>query len=159
MNRPTSLIKQNAMGCAAIAILIVAGCNANFEKQWSAAMRIQPAEPILGCWDGTWNSKSTGHSGRLRMIVAKVDSGYQANFLAVYGGVFSFGMTIPLEPEQSGDKTTFRSDHDLGWMWGKFKWNGQFTPEQFEADYDSVADKGTFTLKRPKPKNTTQSEK
>lgn len=157
MNRHANHFRRIAMTVAAGAVLMATGCTADFEKQWSAALKTEPSEPILGCWDGSWHSKSTGHDGRLRMIVTKTDQGYRARFLAVYGGIFTFGMTIPLEPQRDGDVTTFQSEHDLGRMWGKFKWEGRFAGGKFDADYDSSADKGTFKLERPKPKKPPQS--
>ena len=157
MNRHANHFQRSAMAATALAVLIVTGCAGDFEKRWSAALKTEPAEPILGCWDGTWHSKSTGHDGRLRMIVTKNDQNYHARFLAVYGGIFTFGTTIPLEPQRDGEITTFRSEHDLGWPWGNFTWEGRFAGDKFDADYDSTADKGTFKLKRPKPKSKPES--
>ena len=136
---------------------MVAGCTGDFEKQWSAAMKTEPAEPLLGCWAGTWSSQSTGHTGRLRMVVTKHEESYRAQFLAVYGGIFTFGMAIPLEPDDAGEKTTFKSEHDLGWPWGKFTWAGQLVEGGFEATYESAADKGIFKLKRPTRKKKSET--
>ena len=143
------------LGLVASMALMV-GCS-SFNRDWDAlADASDSTDDIVGRWDGTWTSEQTGHSGRLRCIVTRIDEQhYDARFHAVYGAIFTFGYDVPLEVKPDEGGVSFRGSADLGFMaGGEYRYRGEATPTDFKATYHAESDHGTFAMKRPvnKPK-------
>ncbi|HLU49513.1 MAG TPA: hypothetical protein VK116_15555 [Planctomycetota bacterium] len=113
-----------------------------------------------GRWAGRWLSLASGHTGELRAIITPVDdSTWDAWFRASWGPFFSFEYRLPLEveaPPSEGGILRFRSEADLGWLWGRYSQSGEFTGERLYSTYESKHDHGTFELERV-PDSTAQA--
>jgi len=131
--------------------LLGAGCS-SFHHNWRQAGGNPSARTDLqGRWQGRWHSDSNGHEGKLRCIVTKLDEGnYQARFHAKYLKVLSFGYTVPLKIERSGDLFNFRGEANLGRLaGGVYHYDGHADTTNFFATYTSKYDHGTFQMVRP----------
>ncbi len=133
-------------------VVLGTGC-AGFKRDWNAAIRNPPGEADLqGRWEGKWLSDATGHSGKLRCVVTKTAPDlYRARFHAKYQKILSFGYTVPLTTERTGNGFTFRGEANLGW-WagGVYSYEGKADATNFFARYSSKHDHGTFQMARPK---------
>ncbi len=139
---------------AVLSMLIFTGC-AGFQKDWKRAAETYPTPrpDILGRWQGTWQSKSSGHTNSLRCLVTRGENDiYFAKFHAKYKKFFtwSFGYTVPLRVERTNGVYQFDGEADLGKLAGGiYRYKGEATAEKFFSTYDSKYDHGTFTMTRP----------
>jgi hypothetical protein len=118
-----------------------------FHARWEgAAGSVAPA----GCWTGAWRSEATGHHGPLRMVIQAVAPGlWQATFRAGYAGVFRACYATELHVVEADGSWRFRGSSDLGKLGGGvYEYDGEATPDTFEARYRSRHDHGVFELRR-----------
>lgn len=131
---------------------LITGCS-TFERDWRAAASKapQPAEPILGRWDGEWRSDVSGHHGRLRAIVTPGEGGqYLARYRARWACCFSFEYTVPVSAQKSGERHLFQGSADLGRLaGGVYHYDGSATSGEFTSSYRSRSDHGWFRMGRP----------
>ena len=135
-----------------LAIFILAGCS-SFNRDWKqAAIQPRPTEDISGPWEGLWQSEANGHNGKLRCLVTKVnDTTYDARYRAKYKKIFSFGYTVPLRVQKTGDTYTFKGEADLGKLAGGiYTYDGKASATNFTSTYNSKYDHGDFRMIRPK---------
>lgn len=154
---------------AILAVALVAasaaasGCS-SFEEKWETAAASlesradrEPGVPVAtgpeGRWRGQWVSESSGHSGELRAVIAASDDppGWIAHYRAKWGPFFSFEYDLPFEIEgdvESSGVLHFRSEADLGWLWGVYKQEGEITGDRMRSSYKSAHDEGHFELER-----------
>ena len=127
----------------------LAACS-SFERDWRRGATAPKGDAFSGAWEGKWTSaKHRNASGRLRCLLTKVDERrYQARFRANWL-VFTSGYTVMLETQQRAGILHFKGAHDLGAMFGGiYRYEGQATPSDFRAQYDSSYDTGTFAMSR-----------
>ncbi|HEX8914313.1 MAG TPA: hypothetical protein VF796_18340 [Humisphaera sp.] len=144
-----------ALVALCLALLSAGGCA--YEGRWSAAGKEPtPSDQITGRWIGTWTSEASGHSGGLRCIVTRTDSGrFKADFRATYAWLFSFGYEMAMNVRASDAATNpsvvyFTGEEDLGALaGGEYTYDGRATPTEFFCKYKTKDDHGTFQLVRP----------
>jgi len=129
---------------------IGSGCR-SFEKDWAAAAvtPFNPADPLSGRWIGTWQNTNNSHSGPLRAVIQPADPDTRtARFHASWGS-HSGSFTSRLKVTAGTPPSSFTSrKYILGFL---IKTRGQATATEFNANYESVFDSGTFTLRRADP--------
>lgn len=110
----------------------------------------QPADLLVGDWEGAWTSNTSGSSDSLRCTVTKTDDGkYTAVFDATFWKIFRFKSTVTLTVTVDGRLWRFRGEQDLGFLaGGVYKYEGYTDGQEFYSTYDSKNDKGVFRMKR-----------
>ena len=134
-----------------VVLLLAGGCE-SFDHDWKqAAGQPVPTDGLTGRWQGVWVSETTGHTDQLRALIDRENDGtYRAQFHAKYHTVMSFGYTVPLKVEKTGDDFKFTGEADLGWMaGGLYHYTGWADATNFSATYTSKDDHGTFQMGRP----------
>jgi hypothetical protein len=133
-----------------LAAVLSGGCN-TFNHEWKTAA----AEPALdsslqGRWQGVWVSEVTGHTDELKCVIERnADGTYRARFHAKYHQVLSFGYTVSLKVQSSGDGFTFEGDANLGWYAGGiYHYEGRADATNFHSTYSCKYDHGTFQMGR-----------
>lgn len=144
-------LRRIAVLCLAAAGLgLCSGC-CTFERDWKATqMYAYPSDDISGCWEGTWESHTNGHNGRLRAIITKQgENVYYARFKATYAGVLPFEFEVPMHVTEDGGLHSFQGQADLGWLAGGiYTYSGQASPGDFSANYCAEKDQGVFVMSR-----------
>jgi len=109
-----------------------------------------PADLMVGDWEGTWTSTTSGSTDSLRCTVTKTDDGkYTAAFDATFWKIFKFKSTVTLTVTVDGRLWRFRGEQDLGILaGGVYKYEGHTDGQEFYSTYDSRFDKGVFRMKR-----------
>jgi hypothetical protein len=159
---------------AIIAFLLagsLTGCS-SFQADWdkaAAQVDIEKSHPVLGRWEGIWQSKDSNHKGDLRCIITKLTPEetneinrklesaastipkYRFYFEGVWGWDFhsTYTVVLAVTPTKQGQKLT--GEHDLGWPIGIYKSQGMFEGSQLKATYEAAGDHGVFEMKRPSP--------
>ena len=134
-------------------LALMCGCS-SFDKDWkNVTVNWQPANhtDITGPWEGTWQSDTSNHAGGLRCLITRSgENVFHARFAATYWKIFHFGYEMDLSAEPHMDRVHFQGNADLGWMaGGQYKYDGSANSSDFQCNYQSEHDHGTFTLKRP----------
>ena len=134
--------------------VMLTGCS-RFERDWKAAL----AEPgpatrpgsVEGPWQGRWRSEAGHGGGELRCLLRlREDGRYEARFRATFWGVFKAGYTVELTATPQPIGWRVEGEEDLGWLaGGTYEYEGEITVKQFDCDYRSKHDRGTFKLGRP----------
>ena len=108
------------------------------------------AVDLSGCWSGTWQSCSTGHTGPLRATFAPCGDGrYAVEFSGRFFKVLPFRYSVTLRVvEDYGDRVTLAGTSWLGRLFGTFTYRADATDCSFEASYRSKKDSGVFRLHR-----------
>ena len=148
-----ALRKQVVRGVALAALLVLSGCS-TFNRDWkAAAVKPMLANSVEGRWEGKWHSDHNGHTGGLRALVTKLDSGqYEARFHATYAVVLSFSSTVNLDVRPAGGLQQFSGSADLGKAaGGLYHYEGKASATNFFSTYKCPSDHGTFQMVRPKP--------
>jgi hypothetical protein len=129
------------------ACLAGGGCS-SFNAAWRQSAFSEPKEELQGRWQGVWKSQATGHTDKLRCLIAKMQDGtYSARFHAKYKKVLSFGYTVPLKAEREDGTWKFEGQADLGWLaGGVYRYEGSATGTNFFSTYTSKYDHGTFEM-------------
>ena len=127
------------------------GCT-TFHHDWEKAAS-QPVPPgsMQGRWQGVWVSDVTHHTDKLRCVVTVKDDGtYRARFHAKYRTVMSFGYTVPLNVQATGNGFDFNGEANLGWLaGGVYHYAGHADATNYFSTYTSKYDHGTFQMSRP----------
>jgi hypothetical protein len=147
----TLTVRVSAFAILLAATLLGGGCT-TFNHEWRTATGNPiPQSDLQGPWQGTWASDATGHTGKLRCLITKTDTGiYQARFHAKYRKLLSFGYTVRLNLERTANSFTFRGEADLGWLaGGVYHYDGHADATNFFSKYSSKYDHGIFQMARP----------
>jgi hypothetical protein len=109
-------------------------------------------DPLAGRWEGKWVSEQTGHSGRLRAIVTRVDGDtYRINYDAHFMGILRFTHAMNVAATREGETIKFHGEEDLGGMaGGVYRYDGTCNGREFTSTYDAKDDHGRFEMARPK---------
>ena len=149
-----SITHKTRVGVLALLLataLLGGGCT-TFDYEWKeSAAGPAPTTELEGRWQGLWHSDASGHEGKLRCLVTKIENGaYRARFHAKYRKVLSFGYTAPLTVERTVNAFNFSGEADLGWLaGGVYRYDGHADATNFFSNYSSKYDHGTFQMTRP----------
>ena len=132
-------------------VLSCVGC-ASVGREWKqAAKEIPPAQDISGAWQGTWESKQSGHKGKLRCLMTKEsDTEYEAYFHASFWRIFGARYRVMLQATPAEDNQVhLEGKAELsGLAGGEYTYLGVATPTHFSATYKSENDHGIFEMER-----------
>jgi hypothetical protein len=141
-------------------LLLLAGCS-TFDRDfdgWLPGTSAASADPMLGCWEGLWQSDANGHQGSLRCIITREDSVYHARYYAAYQWCifpFSFEYSIPTTAVREGEAASpggawkLRGSAELGcWIaGGLYEYEARVEGGEYVATYRSDFDRGVFRMK------------
>jgi hypothetical protein len=142
-------IRKLALLGLMLAVVLFGGACSSFNREWKRVglNAVTPAG-LEGRWEGQWISDVNGHHGRLRCLVSKDGEIFRARFHAKYLKILSFGYTIPLKAEATGNGYEFRGEADLGSLGGIYHYEGRADAMNFFSTYSSKYDHGTFQMQR-----------
>ena len=108
------------------------------------------ATDLTGCWTGSWESCTSGHSGPLNAMFTRCgDTEYRVKFTGRFLKVIPFRYTVTLTVvEERGDELILEGSSYLGRLFGTFSYRATATDGRFTADYTSKKDDGTFRMTR-----------
>jgi hypothetical protein len=124
---------------------LTANCS-DFHQRWERALNDRPP---FGRWRGEWVSKTTGHRGPLRCVIATHGPDqWRATFHAGYAKVLRACYATQLHVVQKDDKWIFSGRTDLGKLaGGVYEYDGTATVDFLVSRYRSPGDQGEFRLK------------
>ena len=130
-------LKQALMGIALLAVL-------------AAPRSAARATDLSGCWEGCWQSNSTGHKGVLRATFVRLDEGrYCAHFSGRFFKILPFRYSVVLSVIEAGDQVQLAGQSYLGRLaGGTYTYRATADACRFEACYSSRKDQGRFSLTR-----------
>lgn len=144
---------------AALLALGLTGCS-TFESRWRGEVARGPsaAAGISGPWEGHWVSEASGHSGRLRALVAAEgkpapgggdlrEFDYHATWKRVLSKTFHTVQPVRRTGPQAWESEGAWTLPD--WAGGTYRYEIRATPDQFRATYRSGGDHGRFEMRRP----------
>jgi hypothetical protein len=148
----------------ALTFCIGAGCS--FDRRWRnisheagakndavAATGPASSDPLAGRWEGKWASEQTGHSGRLRAIVDRVDDKtYHIDYDGWFFGIlrYTHGMNVTASRDVDDKIVHFKGQEDLGSIaGGVYRYDGTADGREFKSTYQSNDDHGRFEMQRP----------
>ena len=105
---------------------------------------------LSGCWAGSWESCTTGHSGVLRATFTRCgESQYRVDFSGRFFVILPFRYSVTLDVvEDTGESVTLAGSSYLGRIFGTFGYTATADHCQFRADYTSKKDSGRFVMRR-----------
>lgn len=108
------------------------------------------AVDLSGCWTGSWQSCSTGHSGVLRARFTRCgETQYRVDFSGRFCRLLPFRYSVTLDVvEDCGDRVTLAGSSFLGRLFGTFSYTAAADEDAFAARYSSTKDSGRFDLRR-----------
>ncbi|MFP4052262.1 MAG: hypothetical protein ACLFV7_00175 [Phycisphaerae bacterium] len=110
-------------------------------------------DPLIGRWEGQWNSDGIHGSGKLLSAIRKTGQGeYLATFVAKFGGGLfthrSRDVVLTVTSRQDG-RWEFKGQKDLGMLnGGMYTYTGSVDQDRFTAKYESSFDTGEFRMER-----------
>jgi len=116
----------------------------------SALASSSVAADLSGCWQGTWESCTSGHQGPLNATFCRISpTQYDVRFSGRFFKLIPFHYSVTLNVESENENsTTLAGSHDLGRLVGTFTFRANATASSFVANYSSCKDQGKFTLSR-----------
>jgi hypothetical protein len=147
-----------------VSVGLLASCT-SFDQKFMGTTPLpggsNPAAPIAGKWEGTWQSDATDYQGHLQSLIfykapTVVDKEqalqYSAEFqLRLFEIPFdNFTVLLSGAPQPDG-KIHFKGKKDMGYhKGGIWTFDGYVYPDQdeFYCDYNSDKDCGTFKMRR-----------
>ncbi|HVT79138.1 MAG TPA: hypothetical protein VHM90_00660 [Phycisphaerae bacterium] len=146
-----------------VSLSVLASCS-DFSKRFDATvppMTENPAAPVAGKWEGTWNSDNVSYWGHMQAIIVpttitvqdKVQvQQYQATFELRFFELPVQSYTVTLNGAKLPDgRMHFEGKKDVGhYNGGIVRFDGFLTSDDdtFYCDYNSDKDCGTFKLRR-----------
>jgi hypothetical protein len=110
-------------------------------------------DPLIGRWQGQWDSDGIHGSGKLLSAIRKTGEGeYLATFVAKFGGGLfthrSRDVLLRVTSRQDG-RWEFKGQKDLGMLnGGVYTYTGAVEDGAFNARYESSFDTGEFRMER-----------
>ena len=146
-------IMRRILGLAVLCCLasVVAGCS-SYNRHWKQATATPaPVDKITGPWEGSWESKATGHKGRLRCIVTELaPDTYSAHFHAAWKRVLSGQYKTELRGRATDGRVELKGSYDMGKIFGGlYHYEATVSPTNFFSTYKSSKDHGEFKMSRP----------
>lgn len=135
-----------------LSLLLSSCAGPAFHRAWREAGN-QPAEGVVGRWEGTWTSEANSHHGKLRCVVSapgKPGEPHQFYYRATWMGVLSGSYRAPHQVKADGkERWTFSGEHKMpDWAGGLYRYEGTIEGDQFQADYRCRLDHGSYKLTR-----------
>ncbi len=131
------------------------GCS-NFERKWrDLGNQPPPADPVLGRWEGRWDSVATGHGDVLRCIVTPTEEGgydawFHARFMKVLSGQYHAALEVEPRHDERGAYVAIRAESGLGRLaGGVYRQVGEIRDGRYRTRYTSEHDEGTMEMQRP----------
>src|SRR5262245_20932172 len=118
---------------------------------FSFAVVAQAADEEEKTWEGTWNNRAAGSSGRMKCVAKpEKDGDWKATFSGTFQGrQFSYDVTFKSKPGK-GQETLTGNATVNGY---KYKWTGTIKGETLTGRYQANNGyNGDFVLKAPKKK-------
>lgn len=130
-------------------LLLLTACSP-FNRTWNNHQQPPNAHPLVGRWQGTWQSNHNQHTGDLRAIITETgDDQFSAWYHATYAGFLKFTYTIPFTADQQGDHYHITGSADLGPLkGGHYQYTAHTDGRTLHADYTADVDHGTYHLKK-----------
>lgn len=145
-------------------VLILAGCS-SFNTDYQRAAEVAQGQPLVGAWDGYWQSNQGHGSGRLQCVVTGLGTAgtepgtpagvpservYTARFKATFGQVLHAEYTASIQATPDLRQLSTLKLHTTYDIAGSsYTMDGQATPAVFTAKYKSDDDEGTIEMRRP----------
>jgi hypothetical protein len=144
-------------------VLLLAACTPFDTKFTSMAppYTANPAAPLAGMWEGSWQSDSNAYIGRLRAIALPTDTVVVKNDVPAQQYVVEFEQRLYEAPSPSftvrlnatvgeDGKLHFTGKHDTGGypMNGIVTYEGYVEGDKFFCDYRGERDCGTYIMRR-----------
>ena len=138
---------------AVVSSVFLCGCGFNSAyKQAVTAYEAGEYKTPSGPWQGSWTTKTNGHTGDLRAIVTPSSDKpgqYDFRYHATWGKVFSGSYTVSYKVDRRGNRYYVDGEEELGFF-GKFGHKATIDDSSFNATYSSDdGDLGDFSLRRP----------
>ena len=144
-------------------VVLLAGCS-GFDSRWNGTappMTMNPAAPLAGKWEGSWQSDANAYIGRLQAIaiptdtiVVKKDVPAQQYVVEFKQFLFELGapeFSVKLNASMGADgRLHFVGKKDTGGypMNGIVTYDGYVDGDMFFCDYTGERDCGTFKMRR-----------
>jgi hypothetical protein len=161
-DNPRENRRRRWLATMAVALLVAAaggvmrGCGGGEEELVAPTTQPsepnEPPDPLIGRWEGMWDSDGIHGSGELVSVIRRQGEGeYLATFRAKFGGGL-FSMTqrdVTLHVTgRSHRRVEFEGQKDLGFMnGGVYTYTGSVEDGVFKASYESSFDTGMFTMR------------
>ncbi len=135
-------LTTSSTGCS-----VLSGFRGDFNS--NCCCRIEAA-PLAGCWEGCWESHTTGHKGKLQAIITRCDeTHFRARFHGTFFKVLPFAYSTQFVAADEGPIQQFTGRQDLGRLaGGTYHYAGQATDCDFVATYTTCKDHGVFRMRR-----------
>jgi len=141
--------------CGVVAGAAIPGCS-SFQCQWRQIGEQKCfGDPVLGCWEGRWDSDVNGHGGTLRCIVTRqsgdsYDAWFRAGFMKVMTGEYHADLVVTQQGVQGVGFVSITAEADLGPLaGGVYRQEGEIRDGLYRTRYISKHDEGTMTMRRP----------
>lgn len=141
--------------CGVVSGSAVPGCS-SFQCQWrQLGEQKSSGDPVLGCWEGRWDSDANGHGGTLRCIVTRQSDGgydawFRARFMKVLAGEYHADLVVTRQGVQGVGFVSISAEADLGSLaGGVYRQEGEIRDGLYQTRYISKHDEGTMTMRRP----------
>ena len=151
------ILAQRFHFAAILSVLFLTSCG-SFEKKWAKSVAAYESGAVKspeGPWQGSWTTKTNGHTGDLRAIVTeskKKPGELDFHYHATWGkknniqGAYKVGFPA----QRRGSRTLVDGSKSLG-LFGTFRHEATITPSQFKATYSKKSGVlGYFDMTRPK---------
>ena len=146
-----------------VPVVLLAGCD-GFITRWNQTappMTVNPAAPMAGKWEGSWQSDANAYIGRLQAIAVPTDTvvvqkdvpaqQYVVDFQQYLLDAPSPSFTVKLNATMAADgRIHFKGKKDTGGypMNGIVTFDGWVDGDTFFCDYTGERDCGTFKMRR-----------
>ena len=151
--RRTHMLYTRLLSYSWLGIAIALTSCSSFHKDWQATslQKTENRSSIEGRWDGSWQSDTNNHSGKLRCIVSKADreDAYKFRYWGTFASIFRFDYTVEYDAQRTAKGWQMQGESDLGIMGGVFNHQATIRDGTFDATYSSKWDDGNFHLHRP----------
>ena len=136
---------------AAACLLASVGCCSSFQREWDAAgCYCGHGDGLSGRWEGTWESHSNGHKGKLRAIITRCgEDQYYAHYRATWAMILPFEFELPMTASETDGVHHFTGQADLGCLaGGNYTYSGTAAGGCYQANYCARKDHGVFSMAR-----------
>lgn len=122
-----------------------------FHQEWTRyTTDISHRNDISGRWRGKWQSDVNRHSGELKCLISRIDSGHcRAIFHATYWRILRVCYSVNLSVELVDGRFKFRGETDLGRLaGGVYYYDGEATSSEYVSSYKCQYDHGSSHMSR-----------
>lgn len=110
---------------------------------------VSQALDLSGCWSGTWQSCQTRHKGPLHAEFVRLDANcYEVFFRGRFLKILPFKYSAVMTAREQNGVVYLSGNKYLGRMAGTFSFSAAASDIQFNANYSSCKDSGSFRMSR-----------